>query len=802
MVKRLRRFSAERLADRPLLAKGLRELLHMRSQVAAIALVVAAGIATYLMAISTYASLADTRASFYREQVFADVFADLVRAPEAMAQRLTEIPGISALETRVVGGGQLKVLGFADPVRCWMVSLPQQGSGKLNRLHLRQGRLPGPSALDEVVIAEAFASAHQLRPGDRLDAVIRGKAQRLHIVGIGISPEFVYQIQAGAAFPDFKRFAVLWMRREALASALELEQSFNQVSLSLTDRVHDQAPVIAELDRLLERFGARGAYPRADQLSHKFLSVEFDQLKALATVFPMVFLGVAAFLLNVVFSRVVASQRETIGVLRAFGVPRRRLIAHYVAMVLGVVAIGVVLGLIGGYWLGARLGELYMDFYRFPSLNQVMPAWAIVSSVAIAAVAALAGALGALRSVAKIEPAAAMRPPAPPNYRASVLESLLGGRRDLLGRMAVRQLLHKPLKTLMTLIGIAMASAILTLGMFQRDALFYMVDRQFALAQRNDLQVVFAEQQHRRVLDELRALPAVARVEGIRYEPVRLQHGSQRKRMSLEGWPADTELKRLLVGGDRMIGLPPSGLVLTAALAERMGLEVGENVHVQRLQGDRRELLLPVVGLVDEPIGSSAYAEADWLDRVLGDGLRVSGAVIALLPGSDAAPLYRELQERPQIIAISQRRAAINNFYETMAESMDMFTRVASVLAGVIAFGVLYNTVRIAYAERERELATLRVLGFQHAEVSALLVVELTLLTVLALPLGIFAGWALTQLMAMGLRSELYRVPAYLSPATLSSSAIVVILAAVAAALAIRHKVAKLEPLAALGSRE
>ncbi|MCB1609266.1 MAG: ABC transporter permease, partial [Xanthomonadales bacterium] len=377
-----------------------------------------------------------------------------------------------------------------------------------------------------------------------------------------------------------------------------------------------------------------------------------------------------------------------------------------------------------------------------------------------------------------------------------------GGRRDLLGRMAIRQLMHRPWKTLLTLVGIAMASAILTLGMFQRDALFYMVDRQFALAQRNDLQVTFAEQQHPRVLDELRALPGVARVEGVRYEPVRLQQGSQRKRMSLEGWPADSELKRLLVGGERMIGLPPSGLVLTAALAERLQLRVGDRVYAQRLEGDRRELLLPIAGLVDEPIGSSAYADSDWLDRVLGDGPRVSGAAIALLPDAEVEALYRELQERPQIIAISQRRAAIDNFYDTMAESLDMFTSVASILAAVIAFGVLYNTVRIAYAERERELATLRVLGFQHQEVSALLIVELSLLTVLAMPLGVIAGWALTQILAQGLRSELYRVPAYLSPATLSSSAIVVLVAALAAALAIRHKVARLAPLAALGSRE
>lgn len=798
---------------RPLWLKAARELWWLRGQVLAIMLVVAAGVATFLMAISNYASLQATRAEFYRSQRFADVFVQLTRAPERLAAELRELPGVVELESRVAGGGQLQIPYFDDPVRAYLVSLPDSGSERLNRLYLRQGRLPAPGSRHEVVVAEAFASAHGLRPGDTLPAIIRGRAQSLQVVGIGISPEFVYQIQSGAAFPDFKRFGVLWMRRAALAEALELDQAFNHLALKVADPERDGPAVLAELDRRLQPYGGRGAYLRADQLSHKFLSVEFDQLRALATVFPAVFLGVAAFLLHVVFGRLIAAQRETIGVLRAFGLPRRQLLAHYAMMVVAVVLLGTLPGIAGGIWLGQQLAAIYLDFYRFPALLWQLPAASVLAAIGIALAAGLAGAWSALRQAGRIEPAQAMRPPVPPSFRRGLLErTLLRPFRSLLLRMSLRQLLQRPWKTALTLFGIALASAVLTLGLFQTDALFFMVDRQFAYGQRNDVQLVFAEARHPSALDALRQLPGVERVIGVRYEPVRLVHRGVRRRVSLEGWPGPCEagqgcqpgldFKRVLLADDRLGSMPRAGLVLTDALAASLGVRPGESIWVERLEGDRRRFEAPVVGLAHESIGSSAYAAADWLDRVLGDGPRVSSAMLRLQPGIDPTALFRRLEERPAIIAIGQRSAAIDNFYDTMAESLDIFTRVAFGLAAMIAFGVLYNTVRIAYAERERELATLRVLGLHATEVSRLLIADLALLTVLSLPLGAITGWGMATVLSSGMQSELYRVPAYLSPATLASSTVVVLLAAMAASLVIHGRVLRLQPLAALGSRE
>ncbi|MBL8274325.1 MAG: ABC transporter permease, partial [Xanthomonadales bacterium] len=279
--------------------KAFRDLWHLRSQALAIALVIAAGIANLIMAQSTLESLYLTRERFYRDYAFADVWAGLKRAPESLAKRIGELDGVMLADTRIVVPANLSLEGFSDPVKGMVISLPDDGEPRLNRLYLRAGRFPAPNAQREVVASEAFAEAHGLRPGAEIRATIYGRSQRFRLVGIVLSPEYVYQIQPGAAFPDFKRFGVFWMGRRALEAAADMDGAFNSVVLRLlpgTQPTH----VIAPLDALLRRYGGQGAYARADQLSHRFLDGEFEQLRTTARLFPTIFLGVAAFLLNVV----------------------------------------------------------------------------------------------------------------------------------------------------------------------------------------------------------------------------------------------------------------------------------------------------------------------------------------------------------------------------------------------------------------------------------------------------------------------------------------------------------------------
>ncbi|HET6603051.1 MAG TPA: FtsX-like permease family protein [Xanthomonadaceae bacterium] len=786
---------------RALERKAFRDLWHLRGQALAIALVIAAGIANLIMSQSTYESLEGTRDRFYRDYAMADVWAAVKRAPESVVQRARGIQGVRLVESRLVAAGNLEVEGFADPVKAQVLSLPSGREPRLNRLYLRQGRLPAAEHTDEVVLSESFAQAHGLRPGDALRATVNGRNQRFRIVGIVLSPEYVYQIQPGAAFPDFKRFGVLWAGRRALEAALDMDGAFNELVLRLEPDAQPRA-VLDALDRLLEPYGGRGAYARQDQLSNRFLSAELEQLRTLSRMFPTIFLGVAAFLLNVVFTRLIGTQRDQIAVLKAFGYSNRSIGRHYALIVALVALLGTAAGVVGGIGLGQWLSGVYREFYRFPFLDFHMSPAVAALGVVVALVASLAGASQAVLQAARLPPAEAMRPPAPDRYRATLIERLgLQRRLSQPARMVLRYLERRPLRAALSVIGLSLAVAIMMIGRFQNDAIDRMIDVQFRRAQHNDLSVDFVEPAARSAAFELRALDGVRLAEPYRSVPVRLRNGLREFRTVVQGLPTDAQLKTPVDTRMRRIELPPEGLVLTDYLAGLLQLRVGDTVTVEQLEGRQSVVELPVAGLASEFIGVQGYMRLDALNRALGDGDVISGAYLTVDPAA-LARVYGELERRPRVAGVGTRMGAIRNFYDTMAESILVFTFVALILGAVINFGVVYNAARVALSERGRELASLRVLGFTEGEVSFILLGELALLVALSIPVGFLAGWALCWLFTLGLQNDLYRIPTHISRETYAFAGTMMLVSTLLSAIVVRRRVARLDLIEVLKTRE
>ncbi len=675
------------------------------------------------------------------------------------------------------------------------------GQPLLNRVHLRSGRLPDPDADNEVVLGEAFAEAHALRCGDTLRLTMRGRQRRVRVVGVGTSPEYVYQSPPGAIFPDFQRYAVLWMNRHAMEKALNMDGAFNNVVLRLLPGAR-QAAVIAELDRLLARYGGVGAYGRHEQTSARYLEEELRQLQTMARLFPAIFFGVAAFLLHVVLIRLIGTQRDQIGVLKAFGYPDRTLAGHYLGMAAWIALGGSLLGIALGAVLGRWLAHVYQGIYRFPFLAYHLSLRAVATSVAVSLAAAGTGALMALRAALVLPPAEAMRAPAPPRFGPALIERL-GLQRwfSQLTRMALRDLERRPGRAVFTVMGLAMACSVMMVGRFQGDAIEHMVDTQLSIAQRHDLAVTFAEPAPRRVVFELAALPGVREAEPVRVVSVRLIHGHRSYRTVIEGLPPGARLRRPLDGQLRPVTPTASGLLLTDYLQGRLNLRPGDEIEVQALDGHQRRRSVRVSGFVHEYIGAQGYMNLDALNRLLGDGDVASGVLLGVVPGAEP-DLYARLDRRPWVAGISARLASVRSFYDTMGESLLVFTWVAALLGGVINFGLVYNAARISLSERGRELASLRVLGMTEGEVSWLLLGQLGLLVVLSLPFGFAAGWGLCWLMAQGFQSELFRIPVLLTTATYAFAGIVVLGASVVSALLVRRRIARLDLIAVLKTRE
>lgn len=781
--------------------KLLRDLYGMRSQAVAIAFVVLAGVATYVSMRNVMASLERTLDDYYREYRFADGFASARRAPERVRARLTAIPGVSTVETRVTAPVNLEVPGFDEPVAGLLVSIPEDAQPLLNRLYIREGRLVRAGHEDEVILNEIFAEAHDLHPGHELTAIVNGRRRALTVAGVALTPEHLLQIQPGTLFPDAERYGVLWMGRQALSAAYDMQGAFNDVALSLTPDASVE-DVLERVDLILAPYGGVGAVARKDQISNWAISEEFRQLRSSSTMLPIIFLAVAAFLLNVVVSRLIALQREQIGVLKAFGYSNASVGIHYVKMVLVMALVGAAGGIAIGLWLGSLLGDLYMEYYRFPSLDYQASVPVILTAVGLTTGAAVLGVLGAVRRAVRLSPAIAMRPALPLLYRRTLVERLgLEGLLDQPSRMIMRNLERQPLRSALTVMGIASSCAILIMGLFFVDSIEHMLRVEYGLSQRENLNVSFTGPTSKAAVHELAALPGVRWAEPTRAAPVRLRKEHREYDTAIQGIPNGAYLRQVVDTDLHPIAIPSQGIVLTERLAQILRAAPGEEIVVEVREGARRTRSVPVAAITQQYVGLAAYMELSELNRLVGNGAAVSGALL-LTDTRAEERLARELRDRPQVASIVSQERMIASFRDTMDRSMLTMTLILTLFAGVIAFGVVYNAARISLSERDRELASLRVLGLTRAEISFILLGELALLTLVAVPIGFVLGSLASAGLVQAYQSDMYRFPLVLAPRTFGVAAAVVLGSALVSALIVRRKLDRLDLVGVLKTRE
>lgn len=781
--------------------KLLRDLRALWSQALTIALVVASGVGGFLTSLSAVDSLAAARERFYAEGRFADVFASVKRAPDALVDQLREMPGVAEVRTTVEQVVRVEIPGLSDPIIGQLIGLDPRQAPTLNRVTVSRGRAPAEGRSDgalEALVSEGFARARGLTPGAELRALVNGRERTLRIVGTALSPEFIFAGLWG--MPDQRGFGIFWLDHEALAAAYDMRGAFNRVAVRLAPGASERA-VIDALGEPLARYGGREVYGRADQVSHAMLDNEIKEQRVLGTVLPAIFLGVAAFLLNVVISRLVATQREQIAALKALGYPNGRIAAHYLQLVLLIVAAGLALGVALGHWLGTQLTGLYAEFFHFPRFDHTIEPALLLVGAAITAATAVLGTLSALVATVRLAPAEAMRPPAPGRYRRTLLERLgVQGLAPAL-RMILRNIERRPLRSALSVGGVAAAVAIVVLGNFIRDAIEVVVDSQFTLAMRSDVALWLVEPDDDRVRLEVARLPGVTEVESTRFVPVTFVHGARRERSMIRGYAGRALLYRVIDADNRQTLLEGRGLVMTDRLAAKLDLQVGDTVQAEVMEGRARTVPLVLGATVRETMGLNAYMDREALNRALGDGDLSSGFVLALERGREHM-LLDASKRLPRVAGAFSKATMLRNMEEISARNIRIMSSILTAFAVVIAVGVVYNNARIALAERGWELASLRVLGFNRAEVSALLLGELALVIAVALPLGMLLGYGLTHLIAELLKSDQFYFPVVIRARTYAWAAIAVLAAGAASALIVRRRIDRLDLVAVLKTRE
>jgi putative ABC transport system permease protein len=781
--------------------KLLRDFRRLWAQAISIALVLACGVAILLISFGMYGALENTREAYYERNRFADVFATATRAPRTLENEIADIEGVWAVETRTVKYSILDLPNRIETAIGLVISLPQSNQPRLNVPLLRSGRYPDPNSSGEILVNEPFAEANEYGIGDVIYANLNGRKRPLTITGTALSPEFIYTIGPGQLLPDNETYGILWMPGQAVASAFDMTGAFNDISLKLS-RDAKMSEIIDRLDDLLEPYGGIGSYDRSDQFSNSFIDSELLQLRTTAYILPPVFFAVAAFLVNMVIGRIVALERSQIGLMKALGYTNFTVSLHYVMLAVLISFIGVIVGWILGTWLSHGLAVLYAEFFKFPYLIYSVPVTSYTLSAMLGVAAAALGAILSAMKAARLDPAVAMQPPAPPNFRRGFFDRLFTLMRlSQPTMMILRGVTRWPLRSFVTSLGLALAVAVLVASSFFEDSLEEIIDSAFYRSNRQDAILMMDPNATLSALEDIERLPGILRAEGQISFPARLTNGHLEKRVSIDArWP-DADLSRIIDADGKVITAPQEGILLTTRLASQLGVEPGDTIDVQFLSEKREHHRLVVAGKVTQYFGMSGYMDADYAARLFRLSPRISIANV-LVDDYELDDLHRRLKDIPQLSGLIMLSKVRDSFRDTIKENVLIQTTIYIAIAVMITVGVTYNSARIQLSERARELASLRILGFTNAEVSYILMGETLLLVFIAQPLGWALGALLAWSMSAAFQSDLYAIPVVLKNHTFGYASVVALAAAIISVLVVRRRLDTLDLVAVMKTRE
>ncbi len=786
---------------RPLNAKLLRDIWRMRMHAAGIVMVLGCGLAVLIMAVGMRGTLERTLDAYYADKHMADLAVDLVRAPDRRAADIGAAPGVAAVETRISGYALLDLPQMKEPVSARLVSLPREGRPRVNDLVLASGRWPDAARPDEALVNEAFATALKLKPGATLDMIVHGHRERVTLTGIANSPEFIFVSAPGEMFPQPERFAVLWMGRDALGQAWDRRGAFNEAVIRLAPGA-DPRPASAAIDAALKPYGSAGVHGRDRMMSDRFLREELDQLGVLAAFVPAFFLVVAAFLVNVSMGRVIATERSNIGLLKAFGYGNAAIAWHYAESALIFGGLGLVAGIAAGIGYGRFTAGQYRAFYHFPALEFSASA----ATYALAAVAAFAAAgLGAISSViraAALPPAEALAPPQPASYGsgAAWLEQL-GQGLDGKSRIILRRIVRFPRRAATTILGIGFAISILIVTQSFPAEMTYMLDVHFGLANRQNVTLTLGKMQKDSVLHDIERLPGVIATEPFRIDAVTFEKDGHRVEEAIFASAKGASLNRLIDRDGRPIAMPADGILLSRSLARKLDARTGDIITAEQSTGQRLRLPVRVAGIAEPMTGASAYMDLYAEARLMRETGRIGGAYVRLDP-SRYDDFTAVLKKTPALMGASFVSLAERSMRRNFNEHMGLMTAIYASFAAIMAGGIAFSAARVTLAEQQRDLATLRVLGFTRLEVSYVLVGEIMVLAVLSLPFAAAFGTVMAIWLTHLFGTENFAFPFVFNPPGYAFAMAFTLACVLAAAMIVRASVDRLDMVGVLKARD
>lgn len=749
--------------------KLLRELYSSKGLLLAITSIVAVGMTCFVSMLSAYHNLQQAKVRYYRQCRMADFWIELKKAPSVELEQLTQMPGVMQVTPRIQFAATVDLEDVVKPVNSLLLSLPDQRQQVINDVVLKQGDYFTNERQNEVIVNASFAREHNLFPGSWIHILLDNRRQELFVVGTAISSEFTYLLGPGAVVPDPKNFGVFYLKQSYAEDVFSFDGAANQVAGRWAPGAQDQSErLLAAMEERLEPYGVFSVTGLDRQVSNQFLTSEIQGLGATAAVIPTIFLLVAALVLNVLITRLARQQRTVIGTIKALGYTDWQVFNYFLKFGLSVGIMGGVLGSVLGYAAATGMTVMYRQFFEFPELLSGFYWYTHLVGLAVCVSCAVAGSLYGARSVLRLEPAAAMRPAPPRSGRKIWLERFdwLWQQLTAPWRLAVRGVFRHRLRTLAGVFAAAMGASLLVAGFMMTEIQHYLIEFQFHEIMRSDIDLAFDDERGRDAWSEVQHLPGVDWAEPTLNVAVRMVHGPYRRKSGITGLIPEARLTVPYDEEGDPIRLPEAGLVLTQRLAEILHAEPGDRITLIPIKGERHPVQATVAHVSESYLGLAAYADIRYLSRLLNSEFLMTGAQLKVNGDPrDRLALYRELKQIPAIQSVVSRHDIIENLVKTLLNNQFIFIGLLILFAGIVFFGSIVNASMVSLAERQREVATFRALGYGPWTIGGMFLRENLIVNAVGTLCGLPVGYLLVELTALAYaQNDLIRLPVVSAP--------------------------------------
>ena len=777
----------------------LRTLAKAKTQYGAVIIIICVGLAALIALSNTADNMENSLNEYYHAYQFADLFADFIPLPVNIVNDLSKIREIKKVEPRLVTDVRVDIGREPYPVLRLVGSDP---SSEINRLYLQAGKIPARNEQRGLALLNAFAEANDLVVGDQITLLIRGEAFPVTIDAIVDSPEYIYALQdIKNLLPDNLNFGIGFLSLSLLQELTALPGQINNAVFTLYEEV-DAQKVRDKIKEDFKGYGLKNIITRDEHLSHALMEMEIDQLKRMSQAVPLMFLGIAFLVIYMLISRLVATDRVIIGILKATGYHNYEIGGHYLKLSLILGFLGALSGVGCGYLMADYVTRLMITYFQLPLLNiQFSYVLIFMAIILVVLFCSLAGLL-AVRKILKIVPAEAMRPLAVSPGKKGLLEKCLPrlwAFSSFSWKLVLRGIARNRRRFALATLGVILTFALILFAVYFFNVWDLVIASQFGEMENYDYAVTFRQPVSSQVTTEMSSLAPISAIEPFRELPFQVVWGWREQTIMAKALPQSTELYQFKNTAGEQVALPSEGVFLSQGFAKSMGINEGDLIELSSYATQGETFQVPVKAIVNQYLGSGLYLSEEQLARLTGQKGIFSGVV--LNSSADIKAIFQNMGNIEVIYSGADLVAIFSEYGAMIVASIGFIV----FLGGLLGFAILYNTLSVSIAERKRELSALRVLGFSQKEIFRLLVRE----NIIALLIGIFLGAPLGKAMIVGLMNailmgstgEMFYFPTGISLDSYFFTAVLVSGFMGLTLVVIRRKVYSLDFLEALSNR-